>query len=171
MVIEKLRRDYYFSVFMFILIELLLILAFAFITIAFEDVFSEGLMVLILGTAGLWFMTVYKIKERYKQFMRHGKFSVVTLENRINYPTSFKKTMVVPLFLIGKGYMCKKTVIPKSFISFIEGRHVYPIRELDVIDEANHYEILYIHKGYVALVQDRHKKRYLIHMDNLEAIE
>jgi hypothetical protein len=171
MVIEKLRRDYYFSVFMFILVELLFILAFAFIAIAFDEMFSEGLMILILGTVGLWFITVYKIKERYRQFIKHGKFRVISLDNKINYPTYFKKTMVVPLFLIGKGYMCKKTIIPKSFISFVEGRRVYPIRELDEISDMNHYEILYIHKGYQALIQDHQKKRYVIHMDNLEAIQ
>ncbi|HAX03918.1 MAG: hypothetical protein A2Y45_07635 [Tenericutes bacterium GWC2_34_14] len=170
MIIEKLRRDYYFSVFTFILVELLLILAFLFVAIAYEGMFSQGLIVLSIGTLGFWIVTVYKIKDRYKKFMNHQKFRVVTLENKINYPTYFKKSMVVPLFLIGKGYMCKKTVIPKTFISFIEGKLVYPIKELEELGEKNHYEILYIYKGYAALIQDESKKRYLIHMDNLEPI-
>ena len=170
MVIEKLRRDYYFSVLIFILVESFFVLVFAFISIAYSGLFSEGLIVLILGSIGFWYLTISKIRNRYKRFM-NLHFKVTSLEHKLNYPTYFKKAVRIPLFIWDKAYLCKKVIIPKRFIGFVEGRFAYPIKELDEFQINNHYEILYIHRGYAALIQDMDHKKYLIHLDNLEPIE
>ncbi len=106
MVIEKLRRDYQYSILFFVFIEMMLLLVFAFISFTFEDLFSEGLIILI-----------------------------------------------------------------KCFIGFSEGKRVYPIKELDEIPLNNHVEILYIHRGYAALIQDSNQRKFLIHLCNLEPIQ
>lgn len=169
MMIEKLRRDYYFSILMFILFESFFILVFAFISIAFSGLFSEGLIVLILGSIGFWYLTISKIRNRYKRFMNQH-FKVITLEHKLDYPTYFKKTIRLPLFIWDKAYLCRKMIIPKKFIGFVEGNLAYPVKELDDIQQNNHYQILYIHRGYAALIQDSNRKKYLIHLDNLEPI-
>lgn len=170
MMIEKLRREYYFSIVLFILVELILILLFAFVSFIYEDIFSEGLIILLIGTIGFWYFTMMRIRDRYKKFMQK-RFKVTTLEHKLNYPNYFHKKVRIPLFIWGKGYLSKKRLIPKRFIGFVEGDRAFLISELDVIQISNHYEILYIHRGYAALIKDLNQKSYLIHLDNLEPIE
>jgi hypothetical protein len=170
-VIEKLKRDYQYSILFFVFIELMLLLVFAFITMTFEGLFSEGLIILIIGSLGLWLVTIFRIRDTYKRFMKNQHFRVHSLNQRLNYPLRFHKTLPIPLFIWGKAYLHKKMLIPKCFIGFTEGHRVYPIKEMNEIPLNNHVEILYIHKGYAALVQDREQKKYLIHLDNLQPIE
>lgn len=170
MVIEKLKRDYQYSILFFVFIELMMLLVFAFICISFEDLFSEGLMILIIGSLGLWIVTIFRIRETYKKFISNKTFRVISVEQKLNYPLRFHKSLTIPLFIWGKAYLHKKMLIPKSFIGFSEGRRVYPIKELSEIPFNNHVEILYIHQGYAALIQDKDQKKYLIHLDNLELI-
>lgn len=168
--IEKLRREYYFSIVLFVLVELFLILIFTFISFIYEDIFSEGLILLLIGTLGFWYFTIKRIRDRYKKFMQK-RFKVTTLEYKLNYPSYFHKKWRIPLFIWGKAYISKKRLIPKKFIGFVEGNRAFPIQELDTIQMNNHYEILYIHRGYAALIKDLNQKSYLIHLNNLEPIE
>lgn len=170
MIIEKLRREYFFSIVLFIFVELFLILIFTFISLIFEDTFSEGLIILLLGTLGFWYFTISKIRERFKRLMKE-RFLVISLEHHLNYPTYIYKKIRIPLFIWGKAYLSQKRLIPKKFISLVEGNRAYPIQELREIPINNHFKILYIHKGYAALIEDVNQKKFLIHMDNLEPIK
>lgn len=170
MIIDKLRKSYYASIIFFVLIELIALVAFAYLAMLYNHIFSEGLIIFIIGTIGFWYLTITRIRENYRLCMQ-GKFKVVTLDNKLYYPTYFHKNIRLPLFIWGKGYYSKKRIIPKRFISFVEGYRAYPIQEIDEIVLNNHYEILYIHRGYAALIQDMNKKQFLVHMSNLETIE
>lgn len=171
MVIEKLRRDYFYSLVIFIFIEFILILSFLFVIILFEELLGEGLIILMIGSVGFWFLTVVRIKGRYRQLTKDQLFRVITLDKRLNYPTSFKKSFRVPLFTFERGYIMNKQTIPKAFVGFIEGNLAYPIKELDNYQSNAHYKILHIHQGYAALISDNKNKKFLIHIDNLEIVE
>lgn len=171
MVIEKLRRDYQYSILFFVFIEMMLLLVFTFISFTFEDLFSEGLIILIVGSLGLWLVTIFRIRDTYKRFMNNQRFRIISLDQKLNYPLRFHKSLPIPLFIWGKAYLHKKMLIPKCFIGFSEGKRVYPIKELDEIPLNNHVEILYIHRGYAALIQDSSQKKFLIHLCNLEPIQ
>lgn len=170
MVIEKFKRDYMISFLSFVLIEFLFILIFAYIALNDKDLFPEGLLVLFLSSIGFWYLTISKIKNRYKLFMSQ-RFKVTSLSNKLNYPAYFKKSIRFRLFVWDKAYLSKRLIIPHKFIGFVEGKLAYPIKELDEIQLNNHYEILYIHKGYAALITDMNRKNYLIHLNNLEPLE
>lgn len=171
MIVDKLRRDYFFSVLLFSIVEMLMMIAYILIVVIFEELINMGLIIFILGSVGFWYLTIRRIKERYRHFMKDQRFRVITLENKLNYPSSFRKSIRIPLFVWGKAYLQKRMIIPKKFIGFKEGIWVYPIKEINEYSVNNHYEILYIYRGYAALIEDLNHKKYLIHIDNLEPIQ
>ncbi len=170
MVIEKLRRDYSISILLYIVVELTLVLLFTLSSTLYQDILSESIILLIVGSIGFSYYTIKHIKSRYQAIMCK-KFKVISLEHKLDYPSYFKKKTLFSLLTLNRAYLTKNKLIPVRFISFIEGKVCYPIKELNEIELNNHYQILHIHHGHAALIQDMNNKKYVIHLQNLEPIE
>ncbi len=171
MILEKVKRDYSYSILMFLWLEFIFVLSAFLLSLLFADIITEALIILGIGTIGLWYITISRIRLSYRRAIKHSRFRIKTLDHRLNYPSYFVKGWRIPLFIWGKAYISNGRIIPKAFVSFVEGKLAYPIKEITEINAHLHVDILYIYKGYAALIQDANKKKYLIHLSNLEPIE
>ena len=170
MVIEKLRQVYSITILFYILIELIFILIFGVTTLIYRDFLTQSLILLLFGSLMISFLTIKHINNHYQEIMRKN-VRVISLSQKLNYPTYFKKKKFSSLLMFNRAYIHNHKIIPVKFISFIEGNVCYPIKEFSEIELNNHYQILHIHHGYAALIQDMNNKKYVIHLNNLESIE
>jgi hypothetical protein len=97
------------------------LVAFAYLAMLYNHIFSEGLIIFIIGTIGFWYLTITRIRENYRLCMQ-GKFKVVTLDNKLHYPTYIIQLTFIKISGYLYSFGVKVTTVKKEL--FLNGLSV-----------------------------------------------
>lgn len=151
------------------------LIEFALVVIVFNVVIFLGthitliILFFFIASISLFIITTTIKKIEQHRLIKHTYYTISYPLSDVIYPLSFKSLCGELIYIFYDPIRKKLRYIPKRFVSFKEGRTLYPYHELHEINDSP-FSIISIHSAHLALIKDRHEKLYIVNIRQLSII-